>query len=95
LRPGFDVLLSLPDSPLALRLRHLADDVDITLVRHHGPAGAAEPPTSVPPGPEEPPPAAPVPTAPPAGPGVPPLPEGHVASDLAAMLWQDVGPPPD
>ncbi len=78
LRPGFDVLVSLPDSPFALRLRHLTDEVDIALVQQ---ATSVEIP------------AIPEPrtiseistTA---------EPEGHVASDLAAMLWQDVGAPP-
>lgn len=96
LRPGFDVLVSLPDLPFALRLRHLADDVDIALVRQDATA-------TVPTTPEPAPAASPAPVPSTAG-----LPEprgseapesvedaeGHVASDLAAMLWRDVGPPP-
>jgi hypothetical protein len=88
LRPGFDVLVSLPDLPFSLRLRHLADDVDIALVRHAG--TVSDPPVltglpeprqlSDPPDTPEPPQDA--------------DPGGHVASDLAAMLWRDVGPPP-
>jgi hypothetical protein len=94
LRPGFDVLVSLPDLPFALRLRHLADDVDIALVRQD--TTATDPTT---PGP------APAITPAPSAAGLPEprgseAPEsaedagGHVASDLAAMLWRDVGPPP-
>jgi hypothetical protein len=97
LRPGFDVLVALPDSPFSLRLRHLADDVDITLVRN--PAGGAD--GTEPSAPN----AVPEPrklSAPPElshQADAPEPPEdadsgGHVASDLAAMLWQDVGPPP-
>jgi hypothetical protein len=83
LRPGFDILVSLPDSPFALRLRHLTDDVNIELVRH---------PTDAP-GPNTPDPSEPTAPGLPDS-GRPAQPEGHVASDLAAMLWQDVGPPP-
>ena len=113
LRPGFDVLVALPDSPFALRLRHQADDVNIALVRvettaSDGPAisGLPEPrKLSDPNGSTESP-------GTPKTPGTPEIPEasepataefedatdfdveGHVASDLAAMLWQDLGPPP-
>jgi hypothetical protein len=98
LRPGFDVLVALPGLPFALRLRHLADDVDITLVRN-GTDGADRTAVSDPSAPT----AVPEPrkltepsqlshptdaSAPEADTG------GHVASDLAAMLWQDVSPPP-
>jgi hypothetical protein len=75
LRPEFDVLVSLPNSVFGLRLRHLTDEVDITLVRQ----GTTSPGVPEP---------RPVPDSPTAEP------EGQVASDLAAMLWQDVGPPP-
>jgi len=99
LRPGFDVLVSLPDSPFALRLRHLTDEVDIALVHQTTAAPITAPPIT-----------APTATAPPGLPEPRSVsdavaasapegaedsePEGHVASDLAAMLWQDVGPPP-
>ena len=100
LRPGFDVLVSLPDLPFALRLRHLADDVDIALVRQDTTATDPTPPV---PAPAVNP--APAPAPPPTAAGLPEPrgsevlettedTEGHVASDLAAMLWRDVGPPP-
>ena len=89
LRPGFDVLVSLPDSVLALRVRHESADVDITLVRldgeqapGHTEATEAAPPTET----------AQAATIP-AQATEPAEPEGHVVSDLAAMLWQDIGPP--
>jgi hypothetical protein len=74
-RPGFDVLVSLPDSPHSLRVRNQDEDVHITLETRT----AAE---------------APAETAPAAVVGADLL-EGAdvVASDLAAMLWQDIGPP--
>jgi hypothetical protein len=85
LRPGFEVLVSLPGLPFALRLRHLADDVDIALV--HQDTTATDPPA--PPGLPEQRSEDPAPEVPaPPGDAVP---EGHVASDLAAMLWRDVG----
>jgi hypothetical protein len=110
LRPGFDVLVSLPDSPFALRLRHLTDEVDIALVHQTTAIPIAAVPTTavastaVPTAPVTAPPALPEPrtvsdsvtTSDPEGAAAsePSEPEGHVASDLAAMLWQDVGPPP-
>jgi hypothetical protein len=94
LRPGFDVLVSLPDSPFALRLRHLTDEVDITLVHQTTEVPAPAVPATVPPGLPEP---RSVPdsvaTSDPEGDPTAD-PEGHVASYLAAMLWQNVGPPP-
>ena len=87
LRPKFDVLLALPDSPFAVRVRHADDDVDIEVLQHQddasgrasdptGPDAALEPDQSIEPD----------------RPGRPG--EGHVASDLATMLWQNVDPPP-
>jgi hypothetical protein len=106
LRPGFDIQVALPNTGFALRLRHLADDVDITLVRSEtAPAPAVDPaltskvpeprvlseqqaPTgSTGPAGE----AGPDPAAEPAGDTGS---QGHVASDLAAMLWRDVDPSP-
>ena len=75
LRPGFDVVVALPDSPLALRVRHLADDVDITLVPN-----GADPAADT--GPAE------------SGASPEATGTGQVASDLAAMLWHEVSPPP-
>jgi hypothetical protein len=89
LRPGFDVLVSLPDSVLALRVRHESADVDITLVRLDGERPPHEAAETAPPA--ETAPAATIPTQP--GEPEPTEPEGHVVSDLAAMLWQDIGPP--
>lgn len=97
LRPGFDVLVALPDSPFSLRLRHLADDVDITLVRNPADgADGTEPsaPNAVP-EPRK----LNEPSELSQHADTPEPPEdadtgGHVASDLAAMLWRDVGPPP-
>jgi hypothetical protein len=86
LRPGFDVLVSLPGSDLAMRVRHETEDVDITLVRLDN--STPEFGTPVP--------AVPAPADPPETESVdlePAEPEGHVVSDLAAMLWQGVGPP--
>jgi hypothetical protein len=107
LRPGFDVLVSLPGSALALRVRHETEDVDITLVRLDTAAAAPSTPiaaATVPTEPVEGTPAAAVPAQ--AGPPVPADPlepesvdldpaesDGHVVSDLAAMLWQGLGPP--
>jgi hypothetical protein len=95
LRPGFEVLVSLPALPFALRLRHLADDVDITLVQHEisssdPPESAETPEIPAPRGFSEAPEASA--TADPAPPENAEA-EGHVASDLAAMLWGDVSPP--
>lgn len=84
LRPNFDVLVSLPESTNALRVRHLDDNVDISLVQHSPAAGQ--------------------PVGEAAGGGTETdsgvrvstglMTDGDVvASDLAAMLWQDVGPP--
>jgi len=99
LRPGFDVLVSLPNLPFVLRLRHLADDVDIALIRIEtdgsDPAPGFPPVLPEPRKLSEP----PEPSALSESPDSPEPsenadPEGHVASDLAAMLWRDVGPPP-
>jgi hypothetical protein len=102
LRPGFDVLVSLPDSPFALRLRHLTDEVDIALVHQTTAIPIPAVPTTAvattasPALPEPRTVSDSVTTSDPEGAAAsePSEPEGHVASDLAAMLWQDVGPPP-
>jgi hypothetical protein len=89
LRLDFDVLVALPDSPFALRVRHADDDVDIDVLQRQDDEAALvmvaaqkvssatenPAPTDQPDGPQ-----------PPGG--------GHVASDLAAMLWQNVEPEP-
>lgn len=101
LRPGFDVLVSLPSSALALRVRHEDKDVDITLVRLDGdqatsasPVAESEPAPAAVPTPDPPVPVATDETPPiPAQAGEPDEPESHVVSDLAAMLWQDVSHP--
>jgi hypothetical protein len=90
LRPGFDVVVSLPDSPFALRVRHLDDQVDISLIRHGDPPPATDSPpdspeSSAPPAPSE----SPAPAESPEHED-----EDEVVSDLAAMLWQDVGTSP-
>lgn len=101
LRPGFDILVSLPDSPFALRLRHQADDVNIALVRVE--TTAVE--VSAVPGLPEPRELSDPPATPEAATAseteatadaedATAEDEGHVAFDLAAMLWQDLGPPP-
>jgi hypothetical protein len=98
LRPGFDILVSLPNVPFVLRLRHLADDVDIALIRNE--TNGSDPASGFPAVPGIP--AAPglseprKLSEPPDSPEPPENadPEGHVASDLAAMLWGDAGPPP-
>lgn len=76
-RPGFDVLVSLPDSPHSLRVRNHEEDVHISLETRT--ASTTVPVAG---------------TAPAAVVGADLL-EGAdvVASDLAAMLWQDIGPP--
>lgn len=85
LRPNFDVLVSLPDSTNALRVRHLDDNVDISLVQHSPTAGQPVADTAGAAG-----------TDGDSGVRVSTglMTDGDVvASDLAAMLWQDVGPP--
>jgi hypothetical protein len=86
LRPGFDVLVSLPNSTFALRIRHMPNDVDVSLVPHELTVSddlPANPPVAGLPEPRE-----------LSDPIHSTEPGGHVVSDLAAMLWQDVGPPP-
>jgi hypothetical protein len=87
LRPKFDVLLALPDSPFAVRVRHADDDVDIEVLLHQDeaapetdPAGTALSAMEA----DQ--------TGQPDSPGRPG--EGHVASDLAAVLWENVDPAP-
>ena len=98
LRPGFDVLVSLPSSALALRVRHEDADVDITLVRLDGDHTAATDESGAAPtaqaAPDEPVPATAETPPIPAQAGEPDEPESHVVSDLAAMLWQGVGHSP-
>jgi hypothetical protein len=108
LRPDFDVLLALPDAPFALRVRHTDDDVDIEILHQlddetwpANDAGAEPSPpetdlgldleTDLETDPEsesEPDPESDQPENPQG------QDEGHVASDLAAMLWQNVAPGP-
>jgi hypothetical protein len=96
LRPEFDVLVALPDSPFALRVRYADEDVDIEVLQRQDDEPAASP--------------APAQTD--QADGVDPIDgvdqagaadqpgdsdgpgEGHVASDLAAMLWQTVNTAP-
>jgi hypothetical protein len=86
LRPGFDVLVSLPGSALAMRVRHETEDVDITLVRLDTATPGVSTPTPVVPVPSD-------PAEPQSVDLQPAETDGHVVSDLAAMLWQGLGPP--
>lgn len=95
-RPGFDVMVALVDSPFALRVRHLSGDVDLELLRADGADAAgsgsqegADPGTHPGTGPA---------TEPGSQPGSHPdgaarPADARVASDLAAVLWQDLPPP--
>jgi hypothetical protein len=81
LRPDFDVLLALPDAPFALRVRHTDDDVDIEILHQQDDETWQESES-------EPDTESDQPENPQEQDG------GHVASDLAAMLWQNVDPKP-
>jgi hypothetical protein len=83
LRPDFDVLVALPDSPFALRVRHADEDVDIEVLQRQDDEVAPAIDTGT-----KPPSSQADPTDQPGSPEGPA--EGHVASDLAAMLWQNV-----
>jgi hypothetical protein len=87
-RPGFDIIVALPGASYALRVQHDVDQgVEIEVLQRDSPDEAADPAEPVAAEiPVTPDPAAPEPAPEPAG--------GHVASDLAAMLWQNVGDSP-
>ncbi len=104
LRPGFDIIVALPAASFALRVQNVDDDVEIEILQRDGPDEAVEPGPPADPGPvartpDSPPAPDPVPLSIPsqsARPEPPPPAEpsgGQVASDLAAMLWQNIGDP--
>ena len=94
LRPHFDVIVALPGASFALRVQHVNDEIEIEVLQRDGPDEEPEP-VAEPPVPaartekpvdrnrsvERP------------GPDSPDSAPGHVASDLAAMLWQNVAGP--
>jgi hypothetical protein len=103
LRPHFDVIVALPGASFALRVQHINEEIEIEVLQRDGPdeepEPAAEPAPEPAAEPEVPSPRAeekpvdrnrsverPQRTAPDAEPA-------HVASDLAAMLWQNVAGP--